>query len=67
MASKPQNSTKAWYLLPIFLGIIGGAIQFIVLRKEEPRKAKRGLYVGTGITIAGFFIWIPFYAIGLAI
>ncbi len=44
---------KAWYLLPIFLGLIGGIVAFALLRKKHPRQARIALLVGTAIS-AGF-------------
>ena len=40
-----RNASAAWYLVPIFLGIIGGIIMWLALKKEDPRKAKKGLIV----------------------
>jgi hypothetical protein len=40
-----RHASGAWYLVPIFLGIIGGVIMWLALRKEDPRKAKKGLIV----------------------
>jgi hypothetical protein len=48
--------TKAWYLLPIFLGLIGGIIMFAVLRNEDRGMAKKGLLVGILLTSIGFVI-----------
>ena len=33
--SEARIRSKWWYLLPIGLGIIGGLIAFLVLRKED--------------------------------
>ncbi len=45
--SYPEKSrSNAWFLLPIFLGLIGGIIAFFVLRHDDPRKAKNCLYLG---------------------
>jgi FtsH-binding integral membrane protein len=45
--SYPQKSRKnTWLLLPILFGMIGGIIAYIVIRKDDPRKAKNCLYVG---------------------
>ena len=45
--SYPQKSRRnTWFLLPILFGMIGGIIAYIVIRKDDPRKAKNCLYVG---------------------
>lgn len=48
---KPRSN--AWFLLPIFLGIIGGIIAFFILRHDDPRKAKNCLYLGIVLMIVG--------------
>ncbi|HET6517883.1 MAG TPA: hypothetical protein VFG25_06670 [Nitrosopumilaceae archaeon] len=45
-----------WFLLPIFLGIIGGIIAFFVLRHDDPRKAKNCLYLGIALMIIGIIL-----------
>ena len=51
MAEEYKQRSKAWYLLPIFLGIIGGIIGFFVLRNDSPKMARNCLIIGI-ITIA---------------
>ena len=41
-----KTRSKTWYLLPIFLHLIGGAIAFFAIRKDDPKKAKRCLILG---------------------
>jgi len=45
-----------WFLLPIFLGIIGGIIAYFVLRNDDPRKAKNCLYLGIILAIIGIIL-----------
>ena len=35
-----------WFLLPIFLNIVGGVIAYFVLRHDDPQKAKNCLLLG---------------------
>ena len=51
MAEEYLQRSKAWYLLPIFLGIIGGIIGFFVLRRDSPKMARNCLIIGI-ITLA---------------
>jgi H+/Cl- antiporter ClcA len=51
MSEEYKSRSKAWYLLPIFLGIIGGIIGFFVLRHDSPKMARNCLIIGI-ITIA---------------
>ncbi|QLH06684.1 hypothetical protein [Nitrosopumilus ureiphilus] len=48
---KPRSN--AWFLLPVFLGIIGGIIAFFILRHDDPRKAKNCLYLGLVLMVIG--------------
>jgi hypothetical protein len=53
-----KKSSKAWYLLPIFVGIIGGLIMYFVLKDQNKKMAKNGLILGIILTVAGFAISI---------
>ena len=57
--TKPRSS--AWFLLPIFFGIIGGIVGFFVLRKDDPRKAKICLYIGIIMMAVGIMVNILLY------
>ena len=43
---EPRPRSGLWYALPLLFGIIGGAIAFFVIRKDDPQKAKNCLYLG---------------------
>ncbi len=49
-----------WFLLPIFLGLIGGVIAYFVLRHDDSRKAKNCLYLGIVLAILGIAINVTF-------
>ncbi|MDH3611556.1 MAG: hypothetical protein OEM79_07335 [Nitrosopumilus sp.] len=51
---KPRSNF--WFLLPIFLGLIGGIIAYFVLRQDDPKKAKNCLYLGIVLAIIGVII-----------
>lgn len=61
-----RNASAAYYLLPIFLTWIGSIIIFLLLRDEDPRKAKRGAILGIILTIVfsviGFLFWAAILA-----
>ena len=40
----PKN-TKAWYILPIFFGVIGGLIMYFILKDKNPKMAKTSLKI----------------------
>jgi len=45
-----------WYLLPIFVGLIGGIIAYWILRHDDPKKAKNCLYIGIVLAIIGIVV-----------
>ncbi len=57
---KPRSNW--WFLLPIFLGLIGGVIAYFVLRHDDPRKAKNCLYLAIVLAILGIAINVIFGA-----
>ena len=48
-----KGRSGAWYLLPIFLTIIGGVIAYFVIKEDDPKKAKNCLYLGIVLTAIG--------------
>ncbi len=52
-----QQRSPFWYLLPVFLGIIGGIIVYFALKNTDKQKAKRSLVIGIIISIP-LFVWI---------
>ncbi len=66
MSDKPS---AAWYLAPIFFGIIGSAIMWYVLKDEDhpdsPKMIKKGWVIGIILTVISF-AWIPFMLIPFA-
>ena len=56
MSYPEKTRSNAWFLLPIFFGMIGGIIAFFILRKDDPQKAKNCLYVGIVFMIIGIML-----------
>ena len=56
--SAPLNEPKSnvWYLLPLFLNLLGGLIMFIALRKENAKKARKGLILGIVVFVITLFM-----------
>ena len=46
MSYPEKTRSSAWYLLPILLGIIGGVVAFLIIRNDDPAKARNCLYIG---------------------
>ena len=55
-----HSSSRLWYLLPIFLSIVGGLISYRFLRKKDPSRARKTLVLGTAL----FTFFVLLLAIG---
>jgi len=51
-----KSRSNGWYVLPIFLGWIGGIVAYFILRNDDPRKAKNCLYLGIILGIVGIIL-----------
>ncbi|NIP62458.1 MAG: hypothetical protein GWN01_16935 [Nitrosopumilaceae archaeon] len=51
-----KRRSNAWFLLPVFLGIIGGLIAYFVLRKDDPTKARNCLILGIIMAFIGIIL-----------
>ena len=51
-----KKRSVLWYLLPIFIGIIGGIIAFVVIRNSDPLKGKYCLIIGI-VTTAALYVY----------
>lgn len=55
-----MQSTRSpfWYLLPVFLGIVGGGIVYFILRNSDNNKAKNAIIIGMlfSIPMSAWFI-----------
>ena len=49
-----------WFLLPIFMGLIGGIIAYFVLRHDDPKKAKNCVYIGIFLALIGIIMNLAF-------
>lgn len=49
--SPRRERSNWWFLLPIFLSIIGGIVAYFALRADDPAKAKNCLYLGIALTV----------------
>ena len=58
-----KQRSNWWYLLPIFLGIIGGIIAYFALRRDDRQKAKKCMCLGLILGAIGIFFQILFVEI----
>lgn len=53
-ANGNNQSSPAWYLLPIFLNIVGGLLSYLLLRNHDYRRARRTLLLGVILFVIPF-------------
>lgn len=53
-ADRPRSAM--WFLLPICMGVLGGAIAYFAIRYDDPRKARNCLYLGLIMLAVGIGI-----------
>lgn len=51
-----KRRSNLWFLLPIFLGLIGGIIAYFVLRNDDPKKAKNCLFLSIILAAIGIVL-----------
>jgi len=56
-----KKRSPLWYELPILFAIVGGVIAYFKIKKDDPKKAKRCIYVGIIFSVPVVF------GIGMAI
>ncbi len=66
MPAQSQKRSRFWYLLPIFLQIIGGLIAYFSLRNSNSTIARNALYVGiilSAVTTAvAFYLYLSYHS-----
>jgi len=55
-----------WFLLPVFVQIIGGIIAYYAIRPDEPRMAKDCLYIGITLSALNFGVFLLMMIIGFS-
>ena len=56
--------SRWWYLAPIFIGLIGGIIAYFAIRRDDPQKAKKCLWVGIILTAINVIVNISLFSTG---
>jgi H+/Cl- antiporter ClcA len=54
----PKISSRWWYLFPIFLGVIGGIVSWVVLKSHDRKLAKNCLVLGVIFVILEIMILV---------
>jgi hypothetical protein len=56
-AQTPKIKSNWWYLLPVFLGAIGGIIAWVALKSHDGKLAKNSLILGIILNAIGMIIF----------
>jgi len=54
--------SRWWYVLPIFFGLIGAIIAYFAIRRDDPQKAKKCLYLGIILTAINIIVNISLFS-----
>ena len=57
--------SRAWYLVTIFFGLIGGIIAYFAIRRDDPQKAKKCLWIGIILTAINVIVNISLASTGI--
>jgi len=60
-----RQRSNCWYLVPIFLGLIGGIVAYFALRNDDRRKAKNCLFLGIILGVIGIIVNLLFLTTGI--
>jgi len=60
-----KERSNWWYLVPIFLGLIGGIVAYFALRNDDRRKAKNCLFLGIILGVIGIIVNLLFVTSGI--
>ena len=60
-----KKRSNWWYLVPLLFGIIGGIIGYYALRRDDPQKAKKCLWVGIILTAINVIVNISLVSTGV--
>ena len=59
-----RKRSNWWYLVPIFIGFIGGIIAYFAIRRDDPQKAKKCLWVGIILTAINVIVNVSLFSTG---
>ena len=60
-----KERSNWWYLVPIFLGLIGGIVAYFALRNDDRGKAKNCLFLGIILGVIGIIVNLLFLTTGI--
>ncbi|MFH0929200.1 MAG: hypothetical protein V1818_02465 [Candidatus Aenigmatarchaeota archaeon] len=54
-----KKPSRAWYLVPLFFGLIGGLVGYLVVKEDNRKMARNLLIIGIVITILPSLVIVP--------
>jgi len=60
-----ERPTRLLYLVPIFMGLLGGILMYIAVKDQNQEMANDGMFLGMCITILGVFLYFVIIYIGV--
>ena len=67
LADIKVKPTPLLWLIPVFMGLLGGILMYIAVKDEDQRKANNAILVGLLSTIGLIFLYAFFFAALIAI
>jgi len=67
MSGYTRRRSWIWFLLPVFIQIIGGIIAYYALKPDEPRMAKDCLYIGITLSVLNISTFLILIGSGIAL
>jgi hypothetical protein len=58
MTPQPRRISGAWWLLPIFMGWLGGLIAYLINKDIDPQRARAMLITGIVISVGLFLLFL---------
>ena len=66
MSGRPtKRKSRWWYLVPVFLQIIGGIIAYLILKDDDKKLAKNCLWLGIILTIVPIVLGMALVIFGI--
>lgn len=64
--SGSEKVSGAWWLLPIFMGWLGGLTAWLVNKDKDPEKARSMLGTGIALSVIGVLIYLVLICVSIA-
>jgi len=66
VVTEKEKPTSLLYLVPIFMGLLGGILMYIAVKDQNQEMANDGMFVGVFVTFIGITFYVVILILGLA-